>query len=39
VKKKLPAGVPKPGKFKLADTAAAQAASAAPAAAEAAEGA
>src|SRR5215468_4065798 len=39
VKKKLPAGVPKPGKFKLAETAAAQAASEAPAAAEATEGA
>jgi large subunit ribosomal protein L3 len=39
VKKKLPAGVPKPGKFKLADTAAAQAASEAPAAAAATEGA
>jgi large subunit ribosomal protein L3 len=39
VKKKLPAGVPKPGKFKLGETAAAQAASEAPAAAEATEGA
>jgi large subunit ribosomal protein L3 len=39
VKKRLPADVPKPGKFKLAETAAAQAASEAPAAAEATEGA